>query len=282
MRLPQQVIEGGLGTGDGGGAGSPVRALFRDRGRGIEGLANQARRNRVGQVVPAAFGRIKAVAKAGSHRRALTVGDARGGLQGHEDRVLDGDLSPRDPERLFERNLQMLKHHPFDRTGRNHHVGLANGARRHPGSVPQHNTQTLSFQQVGAGPRLLWGNRAGTLLWELREVPQPPTHRERLMTHRTTESNRKTTKSKRTSTEPDRTTAERPWYRDGLAFECTRCGACCTGAPGYVWVSTDEIETLAQFRGESTEQFSRRFVRRVGESFQPDRTARRRLYLLGR
>ena len=27
-----------------------------------------------------------------------------------------------------------------------------------------------------------------------------------------------------------------PWYRDGLRFECTRCGHCCTGAPGYVWV----------------------------------------------
>ncbi|HKM52485.1 MAG TPA: YkgJ family cysteine cluster protein [Isosphaeraceae bacterium] len=87
------------------------------------------------------------------------------------------------------------------------------------------------------------------------------------MTRKTTESNRKTTKSKRTSTEPDRTSAKRPWFRDGLAFECTRCGACCTGAPGYVWVSPDEIETLAQFRGESTEQFSRRFVRRVGDHF---------------
>ena len=33
-------------------------------------------------------------------------------------------------------------------------------------------------------------------------------------------------------------TADSPeWYRDGLRFECTRCGACCTGAPGYVWVT---------------------------------------------
>ena len=24
---------------------------------------------------------------------------------------------------------------------------------------------------------------------------------------------------------------EAPWYRDGLAFTCTQCGACCTGAP---------------------------------------------------
>jgi Fe-S-cluster containining protein len=54
-----------------------------------------------------------------------------------------------------------------------------------------------------------------------------------------------------------------PWYRDGLAFSCTRCGACCTGAPGYVWVSDEEIERLAEFRGETPEQFAAKFVRRV-------------------
>jgi uncharacterized protein len=53
------------------------------------------------------------------------------------------------------------------------------------------------------------------------------------------------------------------WYRDGLAFECTRCGACCTGAPGYVWVDAEEIARLAAFRGESVEQFSERYIRRV-------------------
>ena len=56
-----------------------------------------------------------------------------------------------------------------------------------------------------------------------------------------------------------------PWYRDGLAFTCTRCGACCTGAPGYVWVNLDEIARLAEFRGLSVEEFARQFVRRVGD-----------------
>jgi Fe-S-cluster containining protein len=60
---------------------------------------------------------------------------------------------------------------------------------------------------------------------------------------------------------------ESPWYRDGLSFECTRCGACCTGAPGYVWVSTEEIEALARFHGETVDQFSARFVRQVGSRF---------------
>lgn len=55
-----------------------------------------------------------------------------------------------------------------------------------------------------------------------------------------------------------------PWYRDGLAFECTRCGACCTGAPGYVWVSPEEIVRLAAMRGDTPDQFSGKFVRRVG------------------
>lgn len=58
-----------------------------------------------------------------------------------------------------------------------------------------------------------------------------------------------------------------PWYRDGLSFTCTRCGACCTGAPGYVWVSAEEIEQLASFRGESVEEFNRRYVRRVGSRY---------------
>ena len=60
---------------------------------------------------------------------------------------------------------------------------------------------------------------------------------------------------------------ESPWYRDGLAFECTRCGACCTGAPGYVWVTPEEIARLSEFRGLTPDQFSRKFVRRVGNRF---------------
>lgn len=55
-----------------------------------------------------------------------------------------------------------------------------------------------------------------------------------------------------------------PWYHGGLAFTCTRCGACCTGAPGYVWVDAGQIAALAHFRGESIPDFSRHFVRRVG------------------
>jgi Fe-S-cluster containining protein len=36
-----------------------------------------------------------------------------------------------------------------------------------------------------------------------------------------------------------------PWYAGGLRFHCTMCGHCCTGAPGYVWVTDDEVAAIA-------------------------------------
>jgi Fe-S-cluster containining protein len=53
-----------------------------------------------------------------------------------------------------------------------------------------------------------------------------------------------------------------PWYQDGLRFRCTRCGHCCTGEPGNVWVNTEEIEALAEFRGETARGLYTRSVSR--------------------
>ena len=61
--------------------------------------------------------------------------------------------------------------------------------------------------------------------------------------------------------------AKEPWYKDGLSFECTECGACCTGAPGYVWVTPEEIAALAEHRGETLDEFSLQFVRKVGRRY---------------
>lgn len=56
-----------------------------------------------------------------------------------------------------------------------------------------------------------------------------------------------------------------PWYRDGLQFECTQCGACCSGEPGYVWVNDHEIEAMAAEIGITVDAFERKFVRQVGK-----------------
>ena len=51
-----------------------------------------------------------------------------------------------------------------------------------------------------------------------------------------------------------------PWYKDGLRFECTGCGACCTGEPGYVWISIEEMMALAEFLDISLEEFRHRYA----------------------
>ena len=53
------------------------------------------------------------------------------------------------------------------------------------------------------------------------------------------------------------------WYADGLRFGCTRCRQCCTGEPGYVWVTKAEMERIAGFLDIAFEEFSRRYCRRV-------------------
>lgn len=58
--------------------------------------------------------------------------------------------------------------------------------------------------------------------------------------------------------------ASQPWYRDGLRFQCTQCGNCCTGAPGFVWVTNDEIQALADELSISFEEFEKVYVRQVG------------------
>jgi Fe-S-cluster containining protein len=55
-----------------------------------------------------------------------------------------------------------------------------------------------------------------------------------------------------------------PWFKDGLKFECTQCGDCCTGAPGYVWVNNEEIAALAKSLNMADDDFEARYVRRVG------------------
>lgn len=51
-----------------------------------------------------------------------------------------------------------------------------------------------------------------------------------------------------------------PWWKDGLRFECTRCGACCRGR-GRVEVSDADIESLASHLGLAPDEFRRTYTR---------------------
>ncbi len=57
---------------------------------------------------------------------------------------------------------------------------------------------------------------------------------------------------------------DKPWYHKGLRFQCTACGSCCIGAPGYVWVNKAEIAAMAAALRLEVDQFQRRYVRLVG------------------
>jgi len=66
----------------------------------------------------------------------------------------------------------------------------------------------------------------------------------------------------------------REWYADGLRFECTMCGACCTGPPGYVKFRKDEAERMAAHIGVDVETFYKKYTRRTshGRSLKEVRT----------
>lgn len=53
------------------------------------------------------------------------------------------------------------------------------------------------------------------------------------------------------------------WYRHGLRFRCTGCGACCRGAPGSVRVSDAEIAALAKRLELSDTEFREVYTRRL-------------------
>lgn len=55
------------------------------------------------------------------------------------------------------------------------------------------------------------------------------------------------------------------WYKEGLRFKCTGCGKCCTGTPGYVWVTDKEIDEMAEFLKISVEEFIHKYTRLIGK-----------------
>lgn len=53
------------------------------------------------------------------------------------------------------------------------------------------------------------------------------------------------------------------WYKGALRFECTACGNCCAGEPGYVWVTREEIRRIAAFLERDDEWLPKDLLRRV-------------------
>ncbi len=49
--------------------------------------------------------------------------------------------------------------------------------------------------------------------------------------------------------------------RDGLRFTCTECGQCCTGEPGYVYVTDEEIAAIARLLDVPEDEFRARATR---------------------
>jgi len=59
-------------------------------------------------------------------------------------------------------------------------------------------------------------------------------------------------------------TSAQPWYAEGLRFSCLRCGDCCRGEPGYVWITEAEARAAAAHLGIEVADFHRHYVRQVG------------------
>ncbi len=59
-------------------------------------------------------------------------------------------------------------------------------------------------------------------------------------------------------------TARKKWYQTGLRFECIRCGECCSGEPGYVWVTKEEIRRISEFLGRTDGWLDKKHLRRAG------------------
>jgi Fe-S-cluster containining protein len=55
------------------------------------------------------------------------------------------------------------------------------------------------------------------------------------------------------------------WYADGLRFQCTQCGNCCTGPPGAVWFNAEEGAAMAKDRGIAEDEFYRRYAHQLDD-----------------
>lgn len=57
------------------------------------------------------------------------------------------------------------------------------------------------------------------------------------------------------------------WIEKGLHFKCGQCGNCCTGDPGYVWMTPDEMKTMAAELNMNFDNFTSKYIRQIGEDY---------------
>ena len=53
------------------------------------------------------------------------------------------------------------------------------------------------------------------------------------------------------------------WFKKGLAFSCTKCGKCCSGFPGAVWLNDVDIENLSNHFEVSKEEFLKKYTIKI-------------------
>ncbi|MBM3183830.1 MAG: YkgJ family cysteine cluster protein [Chlamydiae bacterium] len=58
---------------------------------------------------------------------------------------------------------------------------------------------------------------------------------------------------------------EAPWFAEGLKFKCTECGKCCTGSPGYVFLSSSDLERLAEHFSVTSDIFIKTYTYKVDD-----------------
>ncbi len=63
---------------------------------------------------------------------------------------------------------------------------------------------------------------------------------------------------------PVSTNPPEPWFADGLQFSCTGCGNCCTGGPGVIWISDEELTRLAAFLNKTVDEVIAKYCTRIG------------------
>lgn len=50
------------------------------------------------------------------------------------------------------------------------------------------------------------------------------------------------------------------FFDKGLRFECQRCGTCCTGAPGTIYVDKNEVDRIAKYLSIRTPCFIEKYL----------------------